>query len=294
MASENKRIARTESEQSSDTFNSAWVMELSGCSDLLDMVKDTSTPLRILEPPADEPLQLSSLFYNAMAIELRDMFRMLRGLDDRASRNALQMENITVFYEWFEGFFGILSCMFDSEEDVVFSWIEKIGAIQLEHGLGPSRRRAKKQRTKDLCWDLFDLKTHFDRKIERRTDMRDLVHELMDEAQQLATRIMTYLHSSKDNLPMVLEANFSFDERCMIEMSLMKTLRASEPGKLTICALSRGFVDVEQKNGFLEECLRAGKAAKATVPKQIRKFRKMHADIVDKLAIEKLLIENAC
>lgn len=279
-------------------------MDTSACSQILETVTNTSSPLRISEVPADEPPCMSILFYNVMLIELRDMFRMIRGLEDRCEKKTIKVENITAFYDWFEGFFGIVTCMFEAEEDVVFSWIEKIGSVSLRYSLVEARRNANKKRAKDLCWDILDLKSRFDRRnADNRsttslsspslvTASRDWLRELADEAQQLTARILTYLHGCKEKLPGILNENFNFDERYMINSSLMRTLRASEPGKFLICAISRGFLDVEQRNGFLHENLRSSKFSTKSVPKQIRKFGALHTDVADRLATDRLIMDT--
>lgn len=248
-------------------------------------------PLKLVETMTDEPPHLSVLFYNAILIELRDMFRMLHAMVEKAKKDTLQVEDVTIYYEWFEGFFGILTSSFDTEEDVLFAWLEKEGTPTLGTALAPRRRETKKQRTKDLCWDIFDLKMQFEKKPQRSPGLVDLLKEICNESQQLSTRVLTYFQAGKDDLADVIDSSFSFNERRIIESSFMDNLRATEPGKFVICAVSRGFVDADQKTSFLEDTLRVGKVGRGTVNKQMRKFKKNHTDLADKLALDSLNFE---
>lgn len=265
------------------------------CTDLLDMVINPSTPIRLMNIPSDEPLQLPSLFYNGITLELCDLFRLIRGLRHKERSKSLKQEDISNFYEWFEIFFGILTCLFDMEEDLLYSPLES----QIEHhALLQHRRTLKKQRSKDFCWDIIHLKS--------TSSKAFLIEHLEEDAQLLAARIISYLVQSAMHLPPIMQSILSFDEQCLLQRNVMTNLRASEPGKMLICAVARSFMDPAQKNSFLDECLRhnggvSGNCASGSVPlrtpkaavtKQIRKFRKAHVDIVNKLAIDQVIIES--
>lgn len=262
-------------------------------AELLSMIADTKSPLDLTDFPDDSDCRLGLLCFNGIAVELRDLFRILEGLQHRARMQELLTEHISSFYEWFEGFFGIITCIFDTEEDVLFSWIEKVGALAMENSLAPKRRKTKKERTKDLCWDILELKMQFEKKASRKVSLTDLIREMTDEAEQLGSRILMYIQTLVDELPDLLNQNFGFDERRLIEAGVMRNFRATEPGKFVICAYSRGIVDSDKRNGFLEESFQSLKSTKSTVPKQMKRFRKKHTDLADLLAIHALEIETA-
>lgn len=263
---------------------------------LLSMITNTKRPLELTELE-DNQTQIAVLCFNAINIELRDMFRILEGLYFRSRNEELKNEDIYKFYDWFEGFYGIITSIFDNEEDVLFAWLEKVGAIRMENALTPKRRKKKKERTRDLCWDILELKIHFEKRngrpsmngIRAKQQLPSLVLEMTDEAEQLASRVLMYFQTLVDELPSLLEDNFSFDERRLIEENVIGNFRASEFGKYTICAYANGIVDEEKKAGFLEESL---KGSKVPIQKHMKRFKKKHTDLVDDLSINPLLIER--
>lgn len=262
-------------------------------ADLLNMIADTDRPLELTDFVDDSESRLGLLCFNGIAVELRDLFRILEGLHHRAKMRELLVEHISTFYEWFEGFYGIVTCIFDTEEDVLFSWLEKVGALTMENSLAPKRRKTKKERTKDLCWDILELKMQFEKKASRRDSLTDLVLEMKDEAEQLGSRILMYMQTLVDELPDLLNQNFGFDERTMIEGAVIGNFRASEPGKFVICSYARGIVDTEKRSGFLEESFRIAKSSRNTVPKYMRRFKKKHTDLADSLAVKELRLGSA-
>lgn len=198
-----------------------------------------------------------------------------------------------MFYDWFEGFYAIVTCIFDSEEDVLFSWLEKVGAMKMEDSLAPKRRKKKKARTRDLCWDILELKMHFENRTANASpNLTRLILEMTDEAEQLASRLLMYVQTLVDELPALLDHKFGFDERRMIEDAVIGNFRASEPGKFVVCAYARGIVDDEKRDGFLEESFRATKPTRSTVHKHTKKFKKKHTDLADELAINPLVINK--
>lgn len=260
---------------------------------LLSMISDTGSPLNLTDFPDDCEFRLGLLCFNGIAVELRDLFRILEGLQHLARADKLTMKHISTFYEWFEGFFGIVMCIFDTEEDVLFSWIEKVAALAVENSLAAKRRKTKKERTKDLCWDILELKMQFENTADGKVSLGNLIREMKDEVEQLGSRILMYVQTVVEELPDLLNQNFGFDERRVIEAAVIQNFRATQQGAFVICAYSRGIVDPDKRNGFLEESFRTGKSPKHTVHRHLRKFRASHIDLANKLAINKLVIEKA-
>lgn len=251
---------------------------------LLTVVLNPSVPLEMRDIGSDFCSRAGLMLLNGVAIELRDMFRILEGLERKAEAGTLVMDDLALFYNWFEGFYGIITCIYDTEEDVLFSWLEKVGAIKMENALAPKRRKTKKERTKDLCWDILELKMQFQKKADTRVSLEDLVFEMSDEAEQLATRVLMYVQTLVEGLPELIENNFGPEERSMIESAMMGNLRASEAGKFVICAYSRGILDPVAQEAFLDTSLRAGKSNKNVGMKLYKKYTKRHVALVDKLA----------
>lgn len=278
-----QRPSDSSSNSTQDFLNSKDSARL-GTNRLVNGVLDISIPLQLLECPSEKPRCLCAIFYNAVLIEMRDMFRMLHAMCEKAKQETFQMEDVTTFYLWFEGFFGILTSVFDAEEDVLYSWVETAGAQKLNIPLAPNRRKTKKQRAKDLCWDIFDLKMQFETKNDRGTGSLGLLKEICNESQQLANRVLMYFQAGQEELSDILASYFGSEEQNLMESTFMGNLRATEPGKFTICAFARGFVDADERNSFLEESLRANKASKGAVTKQMRKYRKQHTEHVDTIA----------
>lgn len=263
------------------------------CPHLVKLVKNTQAPLRIIKPTSEPLRRFPFLFYNAISIELRDVFRMLRGMNVRVEKGILQASDINTFYEWFEGFFGVLTTIFDVQEDVIFSQLEGKGYRKMEEAIGLQRRKTKEQRTRDLCWDIFDLKMEFDSNGTPKQSLAHLLQEIMDEVEQLTMRVMTYFQVCARELPMVLEASMTSDERTTLEASLMESLKVTEPGKFVLCAISRGIMQSTQQYSFMNASFRGGGPFKSGQQKQARKYQKMHSDLVNKLAIDDLHIENS-
>lgn len=258
---------------------------------LFNMVSNLEVPLRLQDPSSEVNKYLFQLYFNALAVEFRDMFRIIEGLLHHAHEGSLQGEHLAVFYEWFEGFFGILTLLFDTEENVFFPWIESTGCFKIENSFGPKRRLKKKDRAKELCWDILELRGAFDMKTDRKAGLFNLVYELRDEAEHLSARVMGYSQSALDELPFVLESKFNSDERRHIDMTVVHSYRSSEEGQFVLCAMSRGIPDSAMRNGFLEENFRSSHQ-KGGVPKQLRKFRRKHTDLVDKIAVRDLQIDG--
>lgn len=258
---------------------------------LVSMIAETCTPLRLVDLPDDSECRLGVLCFNAIAVELRDLFRILEGLHFLARKDELLPEHISTFYLWFEGFFGIITTIFDNEEDVLFPWIEKVAALEMENALAPKRRKTKKDRTRDMCWDILELKMQFESKVTRKISLTDLVWEMRDEAEQLCSRILMYVQALVEGLPLLVNENFGFDESRMVEASVITHFRASEEGTFVICAYAKGIADCDKRNSFLVESFQTQKSSKNGVPKQTKKFQKRHADLADSLALRSVEIE---
>lgn len=258
----------------------------------VQMITNTELPLELPATTDDSRSRLALLCFNGISVELRDLFRILEGLHDRATKQTLAIEHIFSFYDWFEGFYGIITSIFDTEEDVLFTWLEKVGALKMENALAPKRRRTKKERTKNLCWDILELKMQFEKKADRngKVNLINLVLEMRDEAEQLTSRVLMYMQTLLDELPDLLNQNFGFDERRLIEEAVINNFRATEPGKFVIMAYSRGILDYEKRNGFLEESLKCSKSTKNTVSKQLKRFEKRHLQLAEDLAIHPLVL----
>lgn len=259
---------------------------------MLGMITHTQRPLQLIEL-LDNQSRLAVLCFNAIAVELRDLLRILEGLYHRSEVGQLHVEHIYKFYDWFEGFYGIVSCIFDAEEDVLFSWLEKVGALKMEDSLGPKRRKKKKERAKDLCWDILELKMHFEKRTaDASPKLTRLILEMTDEAEQLASRVLMYVQTLVNELPALLDEKLGFDERRMIEDAVIGNFRASDVGKFVICAYARGIADRDKRNGFLEESLRMAKSTRSTIHKHTKRFKKKHTDLADELATNALIINT--
>lgn len=258
--------------------------QLSGARLALDLA-DTTSALHFVHAPPDAPLCISALCYNAIIMEIRDMFRLMNSLRQRAKEETLVLNHIHVFYQWFEGFFEIITCVFDTEEDILFPYLLKVASIKLDNSLCEKRRQTKKTRAKDLCWDILELKIQFDHKSEKNVDLSALVEEMFEEVHHLSARLASYFQRLKDVLPDIIESNFNLDERRLIDSSYIGNLRASDAGKFVISAFSRGYWEQEKKLAFLEESLRSSKTTKSSISKQIRRFQRNHTDLVKKMSI---------
>ncbi|KAI0561903.1 hypothetical protein FGB62_69g114 [Gracilaria domingensis] len=254
---------------------------------LFRMICDLDTPLHLSDPIDVDQCSFLQLVFNAFAMEFRDMFRMIEGLLHHAHERSIEMDHLSVFYSWFEGFFEILTSVFDTEENVFYPWIETQGFFKMENAFCDKRRQKKKDRAKEICWDILELKLHFGTKADRKRGLFDLVYELRDEAEHLTARVMVYLHSEMDEVSRILKIKFNDDERRLFENTMVQTYRSSEAGHFVLCAMSRGIPDESIRNGFLEENFRS---SGQKVPKQLRKFRKRHSDLVEKLAIRDLRV----
>lgn len=257
----------------------------------LSMVSNPTITLRLSIERSEKCLRLPSYFYNALLIELRDMFRMLDGMTCLSEQSRIQVEHLTSFYEWFEGFFGMVTSLFDTEEDILFSWVEKIGSAKLKNGLSPKRRKTKKQRVKELCFDIFDLKIQFSRSCERFINIGDLLKELLEEAEHLSLRILSYISLCRVQVTTVIQHGFNEDEKSSIDASFLGNLKASGPGKFLICAVARGIAIEANRISFLEDAFKAGKITKSSILSYERKYRKNHSELVEKLAIHPLETE---
>ncbi|CAN8062536.1 unnamed protein product [Agarophyton chilense] len=252
---------------------------------LFQMICNMEKPLRLKDPLSVDHCSLLQLSFNAFAVEFRDMFRMIEGLLHHAHERSIEMDHLSVFYDWFEGFFGIITSVFDNEENVFFPRIESAGFLTLQNSFSAKRRQTKKDRATQICWDILELKLHFDMKVDRKRSLFDLVYELRDEAEHLTARVMVYLQCEVDELFGILKIKFNSLEIRNIEDTILRSYRSTEAGHFVLCAMARGIPDAGLRNGFLEENFRS---SGQKTPKQLRKFRKRHSDLVEKLAVRDL------
>lgn len=262
-----------------------------GETTVLGVVGNPAIPLRLFNSRPDRCSRLPTYFYNALLIEIRDMFRMLDGMASLSEKSSLHAEHLTNFYEWFEGFFGMMTSLFDTEEDLLFSWIEKIGSAKMKNGLSPKRRKTKKQRVKELCFDIFDLKIQFSRSSERFINIDELLKELSEEAEHLALRVISYISLCRNQVTALIQSGFNDDEKRMLDATFLGNLRASGPGKFLICAMAKGIPRDADKALFLEDAFKAGKMSKSPISSYERKYRKNHQELAEKLAISPAHIE---
>jgi hypothetical protein len=260
-----------------------------GSRRLLMEVADLSVPLALRSTTGGFETRASTLTYNAICMEVRDMFRIVEGLVRKAAKNTLEIDDIYSFYEWFEGFHAIATTIFDVQEDVLFSWLEKVGAIEMENALAPKRRKTKQERTKDACWDILELKMQFQKQSDRKFSMEDLVLEMSDEVHHLASRILAYIATVEEELPPLISTHFDKDESAIIEGAVYGNLKSSDQGSFVLAAYARGIIDPHEREQFLANAFSGGKKKKATEIRQpgakhCRRFQSNHVDIAEKLA----------
>lgn len=252
-------------------------------------------PLVLTTTESDYGNRLSALPYNALCIEIRDLFRLMEGLVWRAEDETLTSADIAIFYQWFEGFYGIVTSIFEVMEDVVFSWLESIGALSMDISLAPKRRSTKATRTKDICWDILELKLQLQKTAGKtggigskvdKTSLEDVVFELATEVEHLSMRILSYAATLKDQLPPLVTENFESAERQLMETSLYRNMKASKPGKFALAAFTRAIDSSEARTEFLHEVFVAGSKKKANAGlREYQKFFKMHVNVVDEIAL---------
>lgn len=276
-------------EDSSGGFNTT-IRE--GECNTLCLIKNPMALLQLNKEDVGKGVRLPTYFYNALIVEIRDMFRMLHGMEQLSDESRLEVNHVTIFYEWFEGFFGMITCLFDTEEDILFSWVEKICSTKMKSGLSSKRRKTKKQRMKDLCFDIFDLKIQFSRS-QRHIDLGDFLKELLEEVEHLALRVLSYVTLCKNQVPSIIRSSFNDDEACMVDTSFFGNLRASDPGKFLICAFARCIPAEADKCAFLEEAFKPGKITKRSGQSYDRKYHKQHCSLAEGLASHPLLMETS-
>jgi hypothetical protein len=251
---------------------------------LLAAVSDVSAPLALRTTESGFMACVSDLPYNAICIELRDLYRILQGLEAKAHTGLLTIEDVTWFYEWFKGFCGIVTCVFEVEEDIVFSWLENVGAIRLENSLAQKRRKTKQNRVRDVCLDILELNLSLQKKATSKVSLVDLVYELADEVDLLASRLLMYVHSVDAQLPSLMSCHFERTEREMIERAMIRNLKASQQGKFVLSSFARGISSPASRESFLEASFGGPKAERNAGVKTYRKFFKMHVDIANRLS----------
>jgi hypothetical protein len=255
------------------------------------MLSNVKESLVLLPTAGDFRVRASALPYNALCVELRDLYRILDGMGRLSEAGTLAMNDVTVFYDWFEGFFGIMTALFDMLEDVVFAWIEKIGSLQLDKALSPKRRKAKQARAKDVCWDILELKLMLQKtadKSKKKSELSALVYEVADEADLLALRLLTFVTAVQNELPLLLSDHFEQTERGLIEETMICNLKSSNPGKFVLGAFTRGIATPEARSDYLTRVYESGKNAKKNAGlKEYKKFHSRHVDLADTLAATK-------
>lgn len=263
--------------------------------ELHQVVTTVFEPLVLTTTESDYGNRLSALPYNALSIEIRDLFRLMEGLVWRAEDGTLTSADIAIFYQWFEGFYGIVTSIFEVMEDVVFSWLENIGALSLDRSLAPKRRSTKANRTNDICWDILELKLQLHKTAGKtggigskvdKTSLEDVVFELATEVEHLSMRILSYAATLKDQLPPLVTENFENAECQLMETSMYRNMKASKPGKFALAAFTRAIDSSEARTEFLHEVFVAGSKKKANAGLlEYQKFFKMHVNVVDEIAL---------
>lgn len=257
---------------------------------LLNNVMNTTAPLLIAEsPPGQEPSP-GVLFYNAVVIELRDMFRMIAGLRVRGKNGTLKLHHVHAFYGWFDKFFEIIMTLFSAEDDFLFAYLQSIGSFMAVYSCSSKRRETKKERVKELCFDILELKLRFDQRAERNESLLEVTVELDEEGQQLAMRLTQYSCCVKEEMLRGVRKVCSEDECGTLFSGLMESLRKSDAGRFAIFAMSRGFVDKEQKKSLLRNT-KEGWFKGGAAEWGMRKYKRMHQEVVEDLAVSPLHVE---
>lgn len=253
-------------------------------------VSNVQVPLVLLPTDDNFRVRASALPYNALAVELRDLYRILDGMGRKSEQGQLVIKDVTIFYEWFEGFFGIFTSLYETLDDVMFPWIEKIGAVQLAKALSPKRRKAKHVRTKDVCWDILELKMMLQKSADKSRNTEELsalVHEVAGEADVMALRILAFVSAMQNELPNMMTNHFQDDELDIMEETLIQNLRASNPGKFVLCAFTRALDSPDARAAYLDRVFLPKKTKKNTGLKEYKKYYTRHVDLVDVLAVGK-------
>lgn len=259
------------------------------------MLSTTTRSLYLHEISDQFHSRLPHLFFNAIAIELRDMFRLVTTLLQKSAQQALQPSDLHTFYQWFEGFHGILTAIFDTENDIIFSWLEKVASFNIPvcHPLMRKRRTSKKQRIQHLCWDLLELNIQFEACQSQKSNLQylhPLLLELKDDADHLAITLISYFRTLLLRLPPLLQGAFGSDESRMMEDAVLANFRTSEAGVFVLCACARGFLDGDKKLAFLQQSFRPPRSSK-TLQKHVRRYQRKHCDLVDNVALDQLQLE---
>lgn len=253
-------------------------------------VSDVLVPLVLLPTGDDFRQRASALSYNALVVELRDLYRMLDGMAAKSEQGQLVIKDVTIFYEWFEGFFGIVTSLYETLDDVMFPWLEKIATLSLAKSLSPKRRNAKQARTKDVCWDILELKMMMQNSADKKrskAELSALVHEVAGEVDVMALRILAFVSALQDEVPTMLTTHFQQDELDIMEETLIQNLRASNPGKFVLCAFTRALECADARAAYLDRVFPPKKGKKNSGLKQYKRFYSRHVDLVDVLAVGK-------
>lgn len=266
--------------------------------ELQNAVNAVKEPLVLLSTERDRGRRLSALPYNTLCLEMRDLFRLLEGLVARANDRSITSQDLVTFYDWFEGFFGIITSIFEAMEDTLFLWLEKVGATTMDRSLAPKRRSTKATRTKDICWDILELKVQLQKsgsgKTAKKSTLCDIVFELETEVVHLSMRILSYATTIKGQIPILVSDNFESAECAMMEMAMYRNLKASKPGKFVLAAFTRTMVTQDDKFAFLHEVFVADghKKKKGAGLKTYKKFFQMHVNLVEEVALSGLEITH--
>lgn len=266
--------------------------------ELQNAVNAVKEPLVLVSTERDRGRRLSALPYNALCLEMRDLFRILEGLVSRVNNRTITSQDLVIFYDWFEGFFGILTSILEVMEDILFSWLEKVGAHTLDKSLAPKRRSTKATRTKEICWDILELKVQLQKsgagKSAKKSTLGDIVFELETEVMHLSMRILSYATTIKGQIPMLVSDNFESAECAMMEMAMYRNLKASKPGKFVLAAFTRTMETPDERFAFLHAVFVADghKNKKGAGLKAYKKFLRMHVNLADELALSDLKITH--
>lgn len=189
-------------------------------------------------------------FYNAVMIECEDLTKAIRAIRLLAINGSLEIEKINTFYDWFEGFFAILTALFNVEENLVCAYLQRVGLFLPVFAYTRKRRNVKKVRAKDLCYDILELKIRLDEHPDSNRSYDEFTFELSDEAHHLLHRISHYAWWMREELNRGVRETCSKDETAMIFNASMESLRKTDGGKLTICAMTRAIKTGEERKKF--------------------------------------------
>ena len=234
------------------------------------------------DPKKEWALHTISVADNGLRNQIRHMYNILKLVEDRPM--DLTMDDVDLFYKWFDRFYTVMVETFALEESCLYAWIEQVDILSAEQRkwrpspsplsgpLSEPKRILNKGDILRLARDVI----HYREKLGGAPVCQSLP-ELAYIIGVFATHLLAYLDIKKCHLPSVISEKMDIKDRRRFEKQYWNAARHSDIASYLVVALTY-WMSKKEVRYWKSKCYLV--SGKGQYGKWSNSFRKQYDDII--------------